>query len=152
MGRTSHSPSNSGQYLRCRSMNSVVSLRISALESAWRIAHPPMISLLSMKGPSVVVSLPLSSRIRKPSRLGARPPVSTRAPAFVNFSISWPMASIMAAGGCTSRYFSELRTKLRYFMFSSGWGFDRATNEPRPDRHAPVSFFGGPGALLPSCS
>src|SRR5262249_30829059 len=38
--------------------------------------------------------------------------------------------------GCVSRYFSELRIKLRYFMIDPLLGFDHATNEPDLDRQA----------------
>jgi hypothetical protein len=55
----------------------------------------------------------------------------------VNFSMILSIVSVSAVGGWASRYFSELRTKLRYFMVgSSGWGFDQTTNET-----SPVSFF-----------
>src|SRR5205085_4985278 len=45
-------------------------------------------------------------------------------------------ASIKAGGGGDSRYDSEWRMNVRYFM-APPWGSDRATNEPGPDRHRP---------------
>src|SRR6185369_12546934 len=50
IGRTSDSPSNSGQYLRCSSMNSVATRIASALVLASRIAQPPITSRASVKG------------------------------------------------------------------------------------------------------
>src|SRR5947209_7819418 len=99
-----------------------------------------MTSLLSENGPSVTVILPLASRTRTPSLLGNRPPVSTRVPFFTDFSTNLPIASIKAAGGGDSRYDSEWRMKVRYFMVPPQ-GSDHATNEPGLDRHA-RSFFG----------
>src|SRR5437016_1793219 len=98
-----------------------------------------MTSLLSENGPSVTVILPLASRTRTPSLLGNRPPVSTRVPFFTDFSTNLPIASIKAAGGGDSRYDSEWRMKVRYFM-APPQGSDHATNEPGLDRHA-RSFF-----------
>src|SRR5215469_18778271 len=99
IGRTSDSPSNSGQYLRCSSMNSVAMRTASAFESVLRIAQPPMTSLASVKGPSVTVILPLVSRTRAPSLVGSKPPVSTRVPSCNDFWTNLPIASISAAGG-----------------------------------------------------
>jgi hypothetical protein len=48
-------------------MNSVAIRTASAFESAFRIAQPPMTSLLSVNGPSVTVILPPASRTRTPS-------------------------------------------------------------------------------------
>src|SRR5882757_3038204 len=67
MGRTSYSPSNSGQCFRCNSINSVAIRTASAFESAFKIAQPPITSLVSVKGPSVTVILPLASRTRTPT-------------------------------------------------------------------------------------
>src|SRR5437868_9967976 len=136
IGRTSDSPSKPGQYFRCNSMNSVAIRIASALESVFRIAQPPMTSLLSENGPSVTVILPLASRTRTPSLLGSRPPVSTRVPFSSDFSTNLPIASIKAGGGGDCRYDSEWRMNVRYFM-APPWGSDRATNEPGPDRHRP---------------
>src|SRR5574342_640709 len=135
IGRTSDSPSNPGQYLRCSSMNSVAIRIASALESAFRIAQPPMTSLLSEKGPAVTVILPLASRTRTPSLLCKRPPVSTRVPPRRDFSMKLPIASINAGGGWVLRYDSELRMNDRYFMAPPCCS-DQATSEPGPDRHA----------------
>src|SRR5258708_6119488 len=139
IGRTSDSPSNPGQYFRCNSMNSVAIRIASAFESVFRIAQPPMTSLLSENGPSVTVILPLASRTRTPSLLGSRPPVSTRVPSFNDFSTNLPIASINAGGGGDFRYDSEWRMNVRYFM-APPLGCDQTTNEPAPDRHA-GSFF-----------
>src|SRR5438270_3744189 len=133
IGRTSDSPSKPGQYFRCNSMNSVAIRIASALESVFRIAHPPMTSLLSENGPSVTVILPLASRTRTPSLLGRRPPVSTRVPSLSDFSTNLPIASIKACGGGDWRYDSGWRMKVRYFM-APPQGLDHATNEPTPDR------------------
>src|ERR1700682_1732627 len=135
IGRTSDSPSKPGQYFRCNSMNSVAISIASAFESAFTIAQPPMISLLSENGPSVTVILPLASRTRTPSLLGSRPPVSTRVPFLRDFSTNLPIASIKAGGGGVSRYDSEWRMNVRYFM-APPRGSDHATNEPGLDRHA----------------
>src|SRR5438132_6409215 len=136
IGRTSDSPSKPGQYFLCNSMNSVAIRIASAFESVFRIAQPPMTSLLSENGPSVTVILPLPSRTRTPSLLGSRPPVSTRVPFLSDFSTNLPIASIKAGGGGDSRYDSEWRMNVRYFM-APPRGSDRATNEPGPDRHRP---------------
>src|SRR5437868_11216190 len=140
IGRSSDSPSNPGQYFRCNSMNSVAIWIASAFESVFRIAQPPTISLLSENGPSVTVILPLASRPRAPSLLGNRPPVSTRVPFFIDFSTNLPIASIKAGGGPDSRYDSEWRMNVRYFMAPPG-GSDHATNEHWLDRHARSLFF-----------
>src|SRR5947208_4162962 len=116
-------------------MNSVAIRIPSAFESVFRIAQPPMTSLLSENGPSVTVILPLASRTRAPSLLGSRPPVSTRVPFSSDFCTNLPIASINAGGGRDSRYDSEWRMNVRYFM-APPWGSDHATNEPGPDRHA----------------
>src|SRR5882724_2489618 len=139
IGRTSDSPSKPGQYFRCNSMNSVAVRIASAFESVFRIAQPPMTSLLSENGPSVAVILPLASRTRTPSLLGNRPPVSTRVPFLTDFSTNLPIASIKADGGGDWRYDSEWRMNVRYFM-APPRGSDHATNEPGLDRHA-RSFF-----------
>src|SRR5437588_884044 len=140
IGRTSDSPSNPGQCFRCNSMNSVAIRIASTFESVFRIAQPPMTSLLSENGPSVTVILPLASRTRAPSLLGNRPPVSTRVPFFTDFSTNLPIASIKAAGGGDSRYDSEWWMKVRYFM-APPQGSDHATNEPGLDRHARSCFW-----------
>src|SRR5574342_1137924 len=132
IGRTSDSPSKPGQYLRCSSMNSVAIRIASAFESVFRIAQPPMTSLLSENGPSVTVTFPLASRTRTPSLLGKRPPVSMRVPSLKDFSTNLPIASISAGGGGDSRYDSELRMNVRYFM-APPLGSDQATNEPGPE-------------------
>jgi len=80
-------------------MNSVAIRTASAFESAFRIAQPPMTSLLSENGPSVTEILPFASRTRTPSLLGNRPPVSTRVPSLSDFSTNFPIASIKAGGG-----------------------------------------------------
>src|SRR5438132_11331875 len=100
-----------------------------------------MTSLLSENGPSVTVILPLASRTRTPSLLGRRPPVSTRFPFLSDFSTNLPIASIKAGGGGDSRYDSEWRMNVRYFM-APPRGSDRATNEPGPDRQC-QNFFDG---------
>src|SRR5205085_12531588 len=134
IARTSDSPSNPGQYFRCSSMNSVAIRTASAFESAFRIAQPPITSLLSVNGPSVTVILPFASRTRAPSLLGKRPPVSTRVPSLSDFSTNLPIASISAAGGGDWRYDSGWRTNVRYFIGSS-LGSESSTNDPRVDRH-----------------
>src|SRR5688572_9159745 len=134
IGRTSHSPSNSGQCLRCSSMNSVASWIAWAFELASKIAQPPMTCLVSVNGPSVMVSLPRWSRTRMLSLLGSSPPVSTREPFVRELSIDVPIASISAAGGEALRYFSELRMNDRYDM-AYPLGTTQPTNEPKPDRH-----------------
>src|ERR1700730_4171312 len=116
IGRTSDSPSNPGQYFRCNSINSVAIRTACAFESVFKIAQPPITSLASVKGPSVTVILPLVRRTRTPSLLGSRPPVSTRLPSLRDFSTNLPMASMSAAGGPDSRWDSEWRMKVRYFM------------------------------------
>src|SRR5207248_3066170 len=136
IGRSSDSPSNSGQCFRCSSMNSVAMRTASALEDVCRIAKPPMTSLVSENGPSVTVILPFLSRTRTPSLLGNRPPVSTSVPSFCDFSTNLPIASISACGGGDSRYDSGWRMNVRYFMAPPVWASDHATNEPGPDRHA----------------
>src|SRR5467141_934151 len=99
-----------------------------------------MTSLVSENGPSVTVILPLASRTRTPSLLGSRPPVSTSVPFLNDSSTNLPIASIKAGGGGDSRYDSEWRMNVRYFM-APPWGSDQATSEPRLDRHARCSFF-----------
>src|SRR3989449_6058156 len=140
IGRNSDSPWKPGQYFRCNSMNSVAISIATAFESVFRIAQPPMTSLVSENGPSVTVILPLPSRTRTPSLLGSRPPVSTRVPFLTDFSTNLPIASIKAGGGGDCRYDSEWRMNVRYFM-APPLGSDHATNEPGLDRHA-RSFFG----------
>src|SRR5439155_9500250 len=139
--RTSDSPSKPGQYFLCNSMNSVAIRIASAFESVFRIAQPPMTSLLSENGPSVTVILPLPSRTRTPSLLGSSPPVSTSVPFLSDFSTNLPISSIKAGGGGDSRYDSEWRMNVRYFM-APPRGSDRATNEPGLDRHARIFFAG----------
>src|SRR5919109_2326923 len=117
-------------------MNSVAIRTASAFESVFRIAQPPITSLLSLKGPSVTVILPFASRTRTPSLLGRRPPVSTSVPSFSDFSTNLPIASISAAGGGDWRYDSGWRMNVRYFM-APPLGSDHPTNESGPDRHGP---------------
>jgi hypothetical protein len=69
-------PSHPGQCLRWSSMKSVALLSTSSREFPLRIAQPPMTSLDSVKGPSVMVSLPFSMRKRVAAELGLSPPVS----------------------------------------------------------------------------
>src|SRR5208337_569821 len=114
-------------------MNSVASRTASAFEFVFRIAQPPMTSLLSENGPSVTVILPLASRKRTPSLLGSRPPVSTSVPSLNDFSTNLPIASISAGGGGDSRYDSEWRMNVRYFM-APPLPFDHTTIEPGLDR------------------
>jgi hypothetical protein len=78
-----------------------------------------MTSLLSAKGPSVTEILPLASRTRAPSLLGRRPPVSTSMPSSRDLSTNLPIASISVAGDGDSRYDSELRINVRYFIACS---------------------------------
>src|ERR1700730_8621754 len=139
IGRTSDSPSNPGQCFWCNSMNSVAIRTASPFESAFRIAQPPMTSLLSVNGPSVTVILPPASRTRTPSLLGSRPPVSTSVPSFNDFSTNLPIASISSDGGGDWRYDSGWRMNVRYFM-APPLGFGHRTNEPSPDRHASGYF------------
>ena len=127
-------------------MNSVAMRIASAFESVWRIAQPPMTSLASVKGPSVTVIFPFASRMRAPSLLGNRPPVSTSVPSFNDFSTNLPIASIRAAGGGESRYFSGCRMNVRYFMAPPSRGPDPATIEPGLDRHARTFFWATPPA------
>src|SRR5947208_7637265 len=151
IGRSSDSPSKPGQCFRCNSMNSVATWIASAFDSVFRIAQPPMTSLLSANGPSVTVILPLASRTRTPSLLGSRPPVSTRVPFLIDVSTNLPIASIKAGGGGDSRYDSGWRMNVRY-LIATARGSDHATSEPGPDRHAGDFFartaLGGARALL----
>src|SRR5215813_352837 len=133
IGRTSDSPSNPGQYFRCNSMNSVAIRIASAFESVFRIAQPPITSLLSENGPSVTVILPLASRTRTPSLLGSRPPVSTRVPSFNDFSTNLPIASINAGGGGDWRYDSGWRMNVRYFTVPPVILITRRTSVARID-------------------
>src|SRR5580658_6406616 len=110
-------------------MNSVAIRTASAFDPTFRIAHPPMTSLLSENGPSVTVILPSARRTRRPSLLGSKPPVSTRVPSLSDLSMNLPMASMSAGGGGDWRYDSEWRMNVRYFM-SPPSGFDDSTNEP----------------------
>src|SRR5690349_18691110 len=123
-------------------MNSLDMRIASALVAAFRIAQPPMISLVSENGPSITVNSPPDSRMRAPSLLAIRPPVSTSLPFLNDSSTNLPIASISAAGGPASRYDSEWRMNVRYFM-APPRAFIPATIERAPDRHAPRSFFGG---------
>ena len=115
-------------------MNSVAIRIACAFESAFTMAQPPMTSLLSVNGPSVTVILPLASRTRTPSLLGSRPPVSTRVPSLSDFSTNLPIASSSAVGGGDSRYDSEWRMNVRYFMVPpSRVPITRRTSLPRID-------------------
>src|SRR2546430_17127476 len=114
-------------------MNSVAISIASAFESVFRIAQPPMTSLVSENGPSVTVILPLASRTRTPSLLGNRPPVSTRVPFLTDFSTNLPIASIKARGGADSRYDSEWRAHAKDFM-APPRGFADSTHTPRQGR------------------
>src|SRR5256712_1330683 len=133
IGRSSDSPWKPGQYFRCNSMNSVAISIASAFESVFRIAQPPMTSLVSENGPSVTVILPLASRTRTPSLLGSRPPVSTRVPFLSDFSTNLPIASIKAGGGGDSRYDSEWRMNVRNFMAPPRGRIMRRTRQGRID-------------------
>src|SRR5262245_47999197 len=73
-------PSQSGQNSRCSSMNFRQFSSASSLEFTLRIAQPPTISFASVKGPSVTVSLPFSTRNRVAEELDLRPPVSATLP------------------------------------------------------------------------
>src|SRR5207237_7977083 len=136
------SPSKPGQYFRCNSMNSVAIWIASAFESVFRIAQPPMTSLVSENGPSVTVILPLASRTRTPSLLGSRPPVSTRVPFLIDVSTNLPIASIKAGGGGDSRYDSEWRMNVRYFM-APPWGVRSCDERARAGSTCPEVFFAG---------
>src|SRR5207245_1121197 len=97
-------------------------------------------SLRAEKRPSVPVILLWPNRTRKPSLLGSRPPVSTSVPFLSEFSTNLPIATIKAGGGVDSRYDSEWRMNVRYFM-APPRGSDHATNEPGLDRHARSCFW-----------
>src|SRR5262245_34892279 len=58
-----------------------------------------MTSLASVKGPSMMASLPPASRTRAPAALGRSPPVATSVPARTPFSPSFAIASMRPAGG-----------------------------------------------------
>src|SRR5215472_3738057 len=58
-----------------------------------------MISLASVNGPSVTVTLPPESRTRAPSAVGPRPPLPIIVPVFVSSSASLLIASINSLGG-----------------------------------------------------
>src|SRR5438270_9535221 len=139
IGGSSDSHAKPGQYFLCNSMSSVAIWIASAFESVFRIAQPPMISLLSENEPSVTVILPLASRTRMPSLLGSRPPVSTRVPSLTDFSTNLPIASIKAGGGGDSRYDSEWRMNVRYFMAPPRGPIMRRTSQGRID--IPETFF-----------
>src|SRR4051812_29499024 len=115
-------------------MNSVAIRTASAFESTFKIAQPPMISLLSVNGPSVTVIFPFLRRTRTPSLLGKRPPVSTSVPSLRDVSTSGPLASMRDAGGADAGYDSEWRRSVRYFMVPLV-GSDQARTEPAPNRH-----------------
>src|SRR2546426_437996 len=151
IGRNSDSPWKPGQYFRCNSMNSVAISIASAFESVFRIAQPPMTSLVSENGPSVTVILPLASRTRMPSLLGSRPPVSTRVPFLSDFSTNLPIASIKAGGGGDSRYDSEWRMNVRNFMAPPRGPIMRRTRQGRIDMPE-ILFLCGGGARVPASS
>src|SRR4051794_1205152 len=63
------------------------------------MAKPPMISLASVNGPSIVLTCPRVRRTRELVAVGASPPLWTIVPALTASSASLPMASMSAWGG-----------------------------------------------------
>src|ERR1700730_15655915 len=60
-----------------------------------------MISLVSMKGPSVTITFPPFTRVRTPWELGASPPVPTSTPAFIISPARFPIAVMSFGSGRT---------------------------------------------------
>src|SRR5258708_27144687 len=85
--------------------------------------------------------LPAVSRTRTPSLVGRRPPVSTSVPSFDDFSTNLPIASINAGGGGDSRYDSEWRMNVRYFM-APPLGFRSCDERARTGSTCQQRFFG----------
>src|SRR5262249_49212629 len=71
----------------------------SSLDFACRMANPPTISLDSVKGPSVTVTLPSDRRTRAPSSDGRQPSVPSSQPAFMPSSINLPIVAISSGVG-----------------------------------------------------
>src|SRR3954468_11671312 len=79
-----------------------------------------MVSFASANGPSVTLSRPPVSDTLAPAMLGARPAVSSNAPAAVASAPNFMMASIRAAGGSVGGWVAF--SMIRYRMIgSSRW-------------------------------
>src|ERR1700674_424607 len=97
--RISSSPSQPGQCFLCRSMKRNAPSSASCFDFNSKIANPPMTSLASVKGPSIVVSCPRESRTRWLTAVGASPPFATIVPSLTASSAITAIASISSLGG-----------------------------------------------------
>src|SRR6266849_3835779 len=92
-------------------------------------AYPPTISLASVKGPSVTVTLPPESRTRAPSAVGPSPPPPSMEPFLLASSLSFEMASINSLGGGPERS-ADLTIIMNFIILSPLWwepGFHTAS-------------------------
>src|SRR5262245_4764584 len=92
-GRISHSPRP--KTLRKRVVHSIASAIVLTSNNAYEATS----SFDSVKGPSVTVTFPPSSRTRLPFELGCSPSVASNTPAFVISSMNVPIRSMRSLLG-----------------------------------------------------
>src|SRR6516164_5613419 len=122
----------------------------SSLDLNSKTANPPMTSLDSMNGPSIVVSFPRERRTRELIAVGASPPLWSIRPTLVASSAILPMASMNALGGGPefSADFTSIMNRIAvspfgvgYRVSSMSWGTTPAPLQfPREGRFGPPGF------------
>ncbi len=92
-------PPQPGQCCLCSSMKRTADSTATSLEANSNCAYPPMISLVSVNGPSVTLTFPPASRTCAPSALGPSPPLPSMVPARDSSSASLAIALHQLRGG-----------------------------------------------------
>src|SRR5580692_12111782 len=95
-----------------------------------------MISLASVKGPSITVTFPPESRTRAPCAVGKSPPLPSIVPALVSSSAAFAIASINDFGGgpCFSACLTIIMNRIVISPLSVfGWGAEFSDGFDRPD-------------------
>src|SRR4029077_8370722 len=120
--RTSVSPSQPGQCFLWSSMKATADSIASCLDFSSNCAKPPIISLASVKGPSITVTLPPERRTRAPCAVGLGPPFPSMVPALASSSAILAMASINGLGGgpCFSECLTIIMNRMVFlpYLFS----------------------------------
>src|ERR1700722_3887690 len=112
--------------------------------------YPPITSLASENGPSLVLALPPGTDTRPPSELGCSPSSDSRTPALASSSLYFPMAATASADGIhsSSEMFGSMNTMNRMVTplgSSVGLFSPAASNEVGRNRHlAPILSVPGP--------
>src|SRR6266704_736731 len=92
----------------------------SSFDFSSKTAYPPMTSLASVKGPSIVVTCPRESRTRVLIAVGASSPLATIVPTLFASSLSLSMASINAWSGRPDLS-ADLTINMNFIVISPLW-------------------------------